>query len=263
MAGEMELNARRKTLEKMIGKANRSLKKAPAGTLRISHTKGRAQYYHRESPSDRNGKYIPKKDTRMIRALAQKDYDKKIITLARQEQKAINAYQKQCPAIKAEELYESLSESRKQLVTPITETDEMFRQNWESVEYEGKIFDDESTEYVTDKGEKVRSKSEVLIANLLAKEMVPYRYECPLFLKGFGTVHPDFTVLNPRLRKEFYWEHFGMMDDADYVERAIRKLAAYMANGIYPGERLILTFESSLVPLNLLQVRELVKHYFL
>ena len=263
MSQETELNARRKDLEKMIGKASRELKKAPDGTLRISHTKSQIQYYHRELPSDRNGKYISKKDTRLIRALAQKDYDEKVIALARQEQRAIDAYQKYCPKMKAEELYENLSESRRQLVIPILETEEIFRKNWESKEYQGKGFDGDGSEYVTDKEERVRSKSEVLIANMLAKADVPYRYECPLFLKGFGTVYPDFTVLNLRLRKELYWEHFGMMDDTDYVEKAVRKLATYMANGIYPGENLIMTFESGLVPLNLTQVRDLVKHYFL
>ncbi|MFQ6929598.1 MAG: hypothetical protein ACLRR3_00115 [Eubacterium sp.] len=40
----------------------------------------------------------------------------------------------------------------------------------------------------------------------------------PLRLKGYGTVKPDFTVLNKRTRHEYVWEHFGMMDDSIYVK---------------------------------------------
>ena len=35
------------------------------------------------------------------------------------------------------------------------------------------------------------------------------------------------------------------MDDPVYAEKAIRKINSYIANGIFPGDRLILTFESS------------------
>lgn len=52
----------------------------------------------------------------------------------------------------------------------------------------------------------MRSKSEVIIADLLNKEGIPYRYEFPLYLKEFNTVYPDFTILNVRKRKEIYWE---------------------------------------------------------
>ena len=74
--------------------------------------------------------------------------------------------------------------------------------------------------------ERVRSKSEVIIADTLARHGVPYRYEYPLKLKSgrdgaFRTIHPDFLCLNVRTRAEFYWEHFGLMDDPDYLERTL------------------------------------------
>lgn len=73
-------------------------------------------------------------------------------------------------------------------------------------EYRGKGFDESTSEFYTAKGEKVRSKSEVIIADVLSREGIPYRYEYPLYLKGIGKVHPDFTVLNVKQRKEIYWE---------------------------------------------------------
>lgn len=65
--------------------------------------------------------------------------------------------------------------------------------------------------------ERYRSKSEFLIASALKDAGVPFRYECSLYLNGYGTVYPDFTVLNKRTRRVFYHEHLGMMDDINYV----------------------------------------------
>ena len=115
---------------------------------------------------------------------------------------------------------------------PIMETDEQYIHNWEGVVYQGKGFDDTTPEIYTAKGEGVRSKSEVIIADILNQEGIPHRYEYPLQLKGWGRVYPDFTVLNVRERKEIYWEHLGMMDDPNYVENALQKLALYQQNGI-------------------------------
>ena len=55
----------------------------------------------------------------------------------------------------------------------------------------------------------VRSESEVIIANILAKEEIPYVYEEPLYAPD-GTMHPpNFTV---KFRGEnYYWEHVGML----------------------------------------------------
>ena len=55
---------------------------------------------------------------------------------------------------------------------------------------------------ITEKGEYVRSKSEKIIADTLTKNNINYVYELPLRLKGYGTVKPDFTVLNKRTRHE-------------------------------------------------------------
>ena len=65
-----------------------------------------------------------------------------------------------------------------------------------------------------------------------------------------------------RKREEIYWEHFGMMDDPNYVENAMQKLMLYQQNGIFPGEQLIITFETRKNPLNQKQILNLVEHYF-
>ena len=258
-----ELAARKQYLSNLMEEEKRKLKKAPKGTLRLSGSQGTYQFYHRADPSDRNGTYIPKKNIKLITGLAQKGYDKKVIKAAVQEIKAIDAYLDLCPKEKLEDLYENTKEVRRKLIIPIRESDEMFRKRWESIEYCGNSFEFNSSGYLTGKGEQVRSKSEIIIADMLAKEDVPYRYEYPLYLEGADTIYPDFMVLNVRLRKELYWEHFGIMDDAEYAEKAVRKIAKYYMNGFYPGENLILTYETRATPLNVLQIKEIIKHYLL
>lgn len=80
---------------------------------------------------------------------------------------------------------------------------------------------------ITEKGEAVRSKSEKIIADKLYMKEIPYVYEQPLYLKGYGYVVPDFKILNVRTKKEYYLEHFGMMDDYEYAKNAIKKIECF------------------------------------
>ena len=82
-------------------------------------------------------------------------------------------------------------------------------------------------------------------------------------MKGLGVVHPDFTLLSRKTRREIYWEHDGKMDDPAYARNAVRKIQAYEENGIYPGETLILTFETEKTILNVGMVKRLVDRYLL
>ena len=78
---------------------------------------------------------------------------------------------------------------------------------------------------------------------------------------GNRTVYPDFTVLNVKTRKEYYWEHLGLLDDEDYLNKFLVKLDSYQKNGIRSGEKLILTKETKKHPLNTANVKETIKYY--
>ena len=72
---------------------------------------------------------------------------------------------------------------------------------WQNESYEPYQKYKENLKYETDNGETVRSKSEVIIANILAKnnEHLLYKYERPLEVVIAGhtqTIHPDFTIIN-------------------------------------------------------------------
>ena len=92
---------------------------------------------------------------------------------------------------------------------------------------------------------------------------LPYFYEAPLDLKGFGTVFPDFAILDLAHRKTVYLEHFGMMDDAEYCQKALNKIQAYVMNHFWPGDTLLCTFETSQMPLNTICLDEMLRKRFI
>lgn len=51
------------------------------------------------------------------------------------------------------------------------------------------------------------------------------------------------------------------MDKPEYARMAVRKIESYQKNGIYPGERLILTFETEKSILNSNNIDDLIKKY--
>ncbi len=103
----------------------------------------------------------------------------------------------------------------------------------------------------TSRGEMVRSKSEVIVADRLSDLGVEYIYEHPLTIEGV-TKYPDFTIEDIESGSTFYWEHCGMLHVPSYRKRWDEKLAWYKANGILPHEdgvgengTLIITSEST------------------
>lgn len=224
------------------------------GKLRIAHRRGDVIYYHRtaKSPSEPGypGKYIKKKDVQLAHQLAQYEYEQKLKKEIEHQYFLIQKMTEKYDSDILRNLYEALHPDRKALIKPYIEPDELFVKHWEEISYEGKGFSDNDIELYTERGERVRSKSEKIIADKLYAEGIPYKYEMPLQLKGYGTVYPDFVVLNVRKRKEYYWEHLGMMDQPEYTAAALQKLEQYQKNDIFPGEKLILTHETKTRPLN-------------
>ena len=62
-------------------------------------------------------------------------------------------------------------------------------------------------------------------------------------------------------RKEIVLEHFGMMDNAKYCEKALRKINSYAKNGYILGDNLLVTFESSTIPLDARNVQRMMEKH--
>ena len=254
-----KMEERKKYLLQLKKEKLNEIKNVPGGKLRISSHGNRTQYYQRKDSKDINGSYI--KDKNLAKKLAQKEYDKRVIGLAEKELYAIQKFFFNYPEINVEEFYKTLHCERQKLIIPVEKPLEQFIEEWKNIEYQGKGFMEDFPEYYTAKGERVRSKSELIIADFFEREGILYHYERPLLLKNFGVVYPDFTVLNIRNRKEYYWEHLGMMDEPDYAEKAIQKIMTYQQNGYFPGENLICTYETRKISLNQKNLKMMVERY--
>ena len=252
-----------KEIDLLKEKAKKSLEKAPEGSLVISTSGGRAQYYHKTQRGQKKGTYISKKNMKFICALAQKDYDKQFLKVAEENKMLIEKMIDLLPSIELKEIYFKQSQARRNLIQPHIMTEEQYIEQWLNVKYTGKEFDKNAPMLITERGEKVRSKTEKIIADKLFAMGIPYRYEYPIKIKGYGFVYPDFTLLNVEKRKEIYMEHFGMMDNPEYCYKAIKKLENYAKNGIYQGRNLLVTFETSQYPLNMKMVENLLKEFVL
>jgi ATP-dependent exoDNAse (exonuclease V) alpha subunit len=95
----------------------------------------------------------------------------------------------------------------------------------------GDSFLEERLIHITSHGEAVRSKSEVIVANLLHSNKITYKYEQALEIAGV-TKYPDFTIEDDDTGVTYYWEHCGMLQNRGYRERWKEKQAWYASHGI-------------------------------
>jgi len=86
----------------------------------------------------------------------------------------------------------------------------------------------------SERGDLLRSKSELVIADKLFARHIEYVYEQPLTLETGRVRYPDFTIADHARGVTYYWEHLGMLDDRSYRARWDRKRAEYVCAGIHP-----------------------------
>ncbi len=251
------------SLEKIVEAKTKSLEAAPEGRLRTSNHRGKTQYFHRRKPNDRNGIYLQEEKTNLAAALAQKDYDERILNAAENEIQAIHNYFKKVPEKTVESIYPELPEARQRLVTPIIEPDEIFIKQWLAQPHGFASSQNSRPHVYNDQGIISDSKSELLISQQFDKHKLVYLPHFSLLLKGYGQVIADFKILNKRTRKEYYWEHLGLMDNPQYKAHNIPKINAYILNGYIPGRNLILTYECENSFLDLRVVDKLIESFLI
>lgn len=97
--------------------------------------------------------------------------------------------------------------------------------------------------YITESNDSVRSKSEVIIANILFRSNIPFKYEKRLYYGTDKWKEPDFTIeYNGKI---WYWEHLGLLGDEDYNNDWLEKKEIYKKMGII--DRVIITKESAIL----------------
>ena len=128
------------------------------------------------------------------------------------------------------------------------------------VEYNNQFYEDKLI-HKTKRGEMVRSKSEVIIANMLFDSGIEYSYEVELQLKNNVVMHPDFTIYKGG--KAIYWEHLGMLQREDYRKGWDLKSKTYELNDIIEGKNLVISRDGLDGGLDSQEIDRLIKEFIL
>ena len=110
-------------------------------------------------------------------------------------------------------------------------------------------------------GVSVRSKSELIISERLHAGNLEFYYEQGLEIGG-RTYYPDFIIRHPGSNDFLLWEHCGIMDSPEYVEKWHKKLGAYCNAMVRPCENLIISYETTDSVINIKQIEDTINHYF-
>ena len=260
---EKEIDIRIKELTKNLKDINHFLESAPVGCLKTQQRDGKHYFYHQvfdQETHQFSRTYISRKDVNLAGELAKKGYFLKIKPIIEKQLNALKRFSEEYRSREIDCEYERLSAVRRALVNPIQGSAKSILERWNREVYEPNNKYPEHLRYETDNGELVRSKSELIIANSLAREKkyLLYKYERPVKIMTNGAeqvFYPDFTVLNIHTGKICYWEHAGKMDDSSYVNDFVSKMNLYQTNAIISGKNLLITYETRENPLSMQNVR--------
>ena len=252
-------------MEKMLAKIDAFLRDAPEGCLKWQNKNGKTYYYKQYEKNNKwDRKYIKKDEMLQAQLLAQKHYYVHAKGIVENQLNVLQQFIKNYSDDELERFYAKLSGERKCLVEPLCMSVEDKVKKWKEEVYEQTTMYSQYLRFETEQGELVRSKSEVIIANILYqnKKYLLYKYERPLEIMSEGkmkTIYPDFTIINTVTGKIVYWEHAGRMDDPYYVNDFVKKMNDYMTNGFLPGRDVLLSFEPQENPLDIGVVKRLLK----
>ena len=108
----------------------------------------------------------------------------------------------------------------------------------------------------------VRSKSESVILGRLEHFNVPYHYDEIETVNGMQLAI-DFTCMNVRTRRKWYWDHRGMLDDPVYIKKTLYCERQFLNGEIIPWVNMIVTAETKDHPLDMQWVDHLIQYYLL
>ena len=215
--------------------ANNQLMKLPHGSISTVKRGNAICFFHMQCVEGRRVRKSINKNPEMIKALARKKYLHRELNLISDNiaviEKAIHQYE----SCSTDDVLEKIPEAIRNYCF---DTDPA---GWGKEPYEKSDHMPEKKLHTTSRGLKVRSKSEVLIAEKLYEHHVQFRYEQVLRLGEIRLV-PDFTVLADDGRI-IYWEHCGMTGSEEYMKRHKWKTELYEKADIVPWKNLIITYD--------------------
>ena len=125
------------------------------------------QYYLRKEKTDLSGSYLKSEDRSIAIMLAQIEYDEKLIVILERNLNSLRKLEKSWINNTYESTFAKMTPGKRELVKLPYLSDEDYIKNWLEKGYEGVDFKEDAPEYYTKRGLRVRSKSEVIIADIL------------------------------------------------------------------------------------------------
>lgn len=266
-----ELKELQKDLKEQIELIQNQIEDSPEGRIEIQKRQEKNRMYL-ISP-DKNGKqtrlyktkrYLKESELALAEKLMAKNYYQSLLPILQEELKRTEAfleyYRKNLK--RKEKMFDALAPERKKVIDNVFASGDYLSKIWLNQPYQTKGIAEGERSFESENGDKVRSKSELIISNALSHNHIPFKYEYPLLIKEKGIVlYPDFTLLNVRKRKIYYWEHLGMLDDPEYLNAAIKRLHLLEESGLMIGKKLLVTYEDSKHPLDISLVNKYIKEY--
>lgn len=231
--------------------------KLPIGSVVSKKIKGKNYLYHQYRVKNKQQfKYINENSNELINKLIRKAFLKKSLPILehniRELEKTVDKFIEYNPEKLCKEL-DSLSSTKYLTKTVLSNNldlskymgNEIIVKDWlnENRNTRRNSIYPEGLKHITLSGKKVRSKSEVIIAEFLENRGIAFKYEEPIELDGI-ILRPDFVSMRPNDLKLIYWEHFGLTGDKNYVNQMTEKLKIFAVHGITLWDNLIITFDT-------------------
>ena len=223
------------------------------GRLNCKTIRGNPEYYE---VKNEEAKHIHPRNWDKIVTLRTKGFLKKSIKILKKnlkwQEKLLEAYRR----YNLEDVESLLSNAY----------DERRLTQWMNRYYRRNPYHLEHKKYKTSFGLLVRSKSEVMIAELLHAAGIPFHYDEEVFLiDADGQEHVfyvDFVIMTPS-GKLLYWEHMGLFDQEKYRKQSFKKMKAFFDNGIILSENLIITMDSEKYGLSIPTIERVIREQIL
>lgn len=257
---EKEIQEKHQKLTKILSSCDYT----PSDSIQEKRHGDRTYYYKRSNYGGRipaKEHYIPKANTKLISKLLQMQYAAKTKPYYEKQLKLLHDLQTTLETAVDTRFYERLSDESKHYLSPLVPYQTDIINKWNEMPYVRNQYHIEEAIHDTIRGEKLRSKSEVAIANALFHANLPYKIEPKIIING-QPMYPDFQILRTIDYKEIIWEHFGLMSDPNYADRACKKIQYYELAGYHLGDNFIATFETLQSPLSSRLVDDYINRYF-
>ncbi len=212
-------------LRRHISALDYRLSELPKGYLHSRTRNGRKEYCLRiYTPQGRKEQYVPLEEAAFYQnALSTKKFLKK-------ERKIAAAFLKEYGS-KINPLYVQLQR----------EVDEIQRDYMDVPSIsENAQFRPEEFQYFTQRGERVRSQGEKIIADVLHSLRIDYAYERAITWSP-EKIYPHFTIEKSARGQTLYWEYWGNFSSPGVPERYLDRKKQLEAIGICEGRNLIIT----------------------